>query len=452
MASALEELRRAITSGQPVDVDDSHLLIGKDIRLDRSTPTDFHSMRGRGVAYQLEAIFFQYKYRDLQYNDYVEACRKEGVAHVTPLDKRDLVAYLKGDISTCASIVSKPSNASARLKTDRHTTSAHASSIDLARSGDHHGVRKVTSETEKDVSFYTSQRKRHRDQRALDSVLMVPEWDFSTLRDKLSQHVSKAKGGKANGRENGSKPSTTYDPRGDRYTSNEDRFWRENLGSEFHELGIDMGGSFKAKPSNAPNNPSSEKKREKPDSRRSSFSGPSGSKRHRIDPKELVPIIIVPQSTTLICAGNIVEFLQNGRFLSAEELKKNKVSSIAASRLEIYRVPGGNCSRAKYDIVANTSRLVASEWERVVAVVCSGQEWQFKKWEIYKGGVQKLFRNVQGFYFHYDDDAPTGNVDSWAIKTLKLSRSQRHTDGQTQFQFWNTLDAFMRRKGKALRY
>ncbi|CDF39102.1 unnamed protein product [Chondrus crispus] len=452
MASALEELRRAISSGQPVDIDDTSVRIGADIRHDRSSATDFHSMRGRGDAYLLEAIFFQYKYRDLPYNDYVEACRKEGVAHMTPLDKKDLLAYLKGEIPTCASIVSKPSNASAKLKAEKQTTAAHLSSTDPSKSRDDHDSHKETSETDKDASFYASQRKRHRDQRALDSVLMVAEWDFSTLREKLSQHVSKAKSGKANGRANGSKPSTTYDPRGDRYTSNEDRFWRENLGSEFHELGIDMSGSFKAKPSNASNGPPLEKKREKPDSRRTSSSGTPSTKRQRIDPKELVPIIIVPQSTTLICAGNIAEFLQHGRFLSAEELKRNKISSIGASRLDVYRTPGGNCSRAKYDIVANTSRLVASEWERVVAVVCSGQEWQFKRWEIYKGGVQKLFRKVQGFYFHYDDDAPTGNVDSWAIKTVKLSRSQRHTDGQAQFQFWNTLDAFMRRKGKELRY
>lgn len=451
MAGALEELRSGIIAGEPVDIDESFVLIGQSIRLKRSLPTNFHSMRGRGDAYLLEAIFFQFKFRNLPYNDYVQECRREGVAHVTPLDKKDLLAYLKGEIDTCASVVSKPSDVTTKTRAEKPSSGARPPATDPSKPREDRGVKRSHSEVDRDESSYAAQRKRDRDQRALDSVLMVSEWDFSTLRDKLSQHVSNAKMGKANGAENGSKPATSYDPRGDRYTSNEDRFWRENLGSEFHELGIDMSGSFKAKPSTTANGPPSEKPREKAEIHRSSSSGPI-SKRKRIDPKQLVPIIIVPQSLTLLFAGNAVDFFQNGRFLSAEELKKNKVNSIPASRLEMFRTPGGNCSKAQYDIVANTSRLVASEWERVVAVVCSGQEWQFKKWQIYNGSAQDLFRKVQGFYFHYDDDAPAGNVDSWAIKKLKLSRSQRHTDGQAQFQFWTTLDSFMRRKGKELRY
>lgn len=452
MASALEELRRAIIAGESVDIDDSSVRIGENIRLKRSLTTDFHSMRGRGDAYLLESIFFQFKFRDLHYNDYVQACRREGVAHVTPLDKKDLLAYLKGEIATCASIVSKPSSTTGKVKSEKQSSAIRASAQEASKPHEDPDAKRKFSELDKDESSYAALRKRDRDQRALDSVLMVTEWDFSTLREKLAQHVSNAKSGKSNGPENGSKPATTYDPRGDRYTSNEDRFWRENLGSEFHELGIDMSGSFKAKPSSAANGPSSEKKREKAESRRPSSSGTPSAKRQRIDPKELVPIVIVPQSMTLVCAGNVVEFLQNGRFISAEERKKNQVSSIPASRLEMFRTPGGNCSRARYDIVTNTSRLSESEWERVVAVVCSGQEWQFKKWQIYKDSAQELFRKVQGFYFHYDDDVPVGNVESWAIKKLKLSRSQRHTDGQVQYQFWNTFDAFMRRKGKELRY
>lgn len=452
MASALEELRRAIIAGERLDIDDSFVRIGEDIQLKRSLPTDFHSMRGRGDAYLLESIFFQFKFRNLPYNDYVQACRQEGVAHVTPLDKKDLLAYLKGEIATCASIVSKPSSAVAKVKAEKHTSAIRASAKEPGKRPEDVDAKRKSSEIDKDESSYAALRQRDRDQRTLDSVLMAADWDFSSLREKLAQHISSAKSGRANGSENNAKPATTYDPRGDRYTSNEDRFWRENLGSEFHELGIDMSGSFKAKPSSGANGPPSDKKREKPDARRSSSSGTRSAKRQRVDPKELVPIIIVPQSTTLISARNIVEFLQHGRFISAEELKKNQVSSIPASRLDMYRIPGGNCSRARYDIVTNTNRLVDSEWERVVAVICSGQEWQFKKWEIYKENVQDLFRRVQGFYFHYDDDAPPKNVESWAVKKLKLSRGQRHTDGQAKFQFWNALDAFMRRKGKELRY
>eukprot|EP00177_Eucheuma_denticulatum_P001031 GFKZ01001885.1.p1 GENE.GFKZ01001885.1~~GFKZ01001885.1.p1 ORF type:complete len:452 (-),score=58.82 GFKZ01001885.1:305-1660(-) len=450
--TGLQELRRAIIAGDGIDIDKDAVIIGNQTRLDRFALTDFHSMRGRGDPYALESIYFQFEYRKLQYNDYVQACRQKGVAHVTMLDKKDLLAYLTGEITTCAGIVSKPNE-----KTSGENKSGLAAGTSQAdekgKDTNEASSKKGAGDESGDAASFAAHRKRDRDQRYLDSVLMVAEWDFSSLREKLAQHVASAKVGRTASRENGAKGATqSYDPRGDRYTSNEDRFWRENLGSEFHELGIDMSGSFKAKPSANANTPSSQGRRERSESRRSSIKEPP-PKRKRIDPKELVPIIIVPQGSTLIYSGNAFEFFQNGRFLSQNELQKSKVSTIQGSgRTVATRRPGGNCSRAEYLIVSNVNRLTSNEWDRVVAVVCAGQEWQFKTWPINDKGVGELFRNIQGFYFHYDDTPPRGNVNSWAIKKLPLSRSKRHTDGQVLVQFWNTLDAFMRRKGKQLRY
>lgn len=453
MASDLEELRRAIIAGEKITTDSTSIIIGDRIRLRRTAPTVFHSMRGRGDAYLVESIYFQLKFKDLHYNDYIQACRREGVAHVTVLDKKDLLAYLTGEIDTCASIVSKPSDPSTPRARSVNASSATQPAAEApSRHHVERDAKRDASTVGDDTSSFSANRMRDRDQRSLDSVLMVPEWDFSALREKLAQHVANAKVGKNSSVGNGSKGTApAYDPRGDRYTSNEDRFWRENLGSEFHELGIDMSGSFKAKPSTA-DGQSTEKRRDRPESHRASIKE-TPTKRKRVDPKELVPIIIVPQGSSLIYSGNAVEFFQNGRFVSHEELQKSNVATmLGASRSTAMRTPGGNCSRAEYLIVSNPNRLTNSEWERVVAVVCSGQEWQFKNWPINERGVQDLFRNIQGFYFHYEDSNPSGDVNSWAIKKLALSRNRRHTDGQVQVQFWNALDAFLRRKGKQLRY
>lgn len=450
--TGLDELRQAIIAGDELDIDKNAVIIANQTRLDRFALTAFHSMRGRGEPYALESIYFQFEYRKLQYNDYVQACRKKGVAHVTMLDKKDLLAYLTGEITTCASIVSKPNEKIAGEPKSSLSTGAPQAQ-EKGKDTNERTSKKGGADESDDAAFFSANRKRDRDQRSLDSVLMVAEWDFSSLREKLAQHVANAKVGRNVPRENGAKGATqSYDPRGDRYTSNEDRFWRENLGSEFHELGIDMSGSFKAKPSANSNTPSSHGRRQRSESRRSSAKE-APAKRRRIDPKELVPIIIVPQGSTLIYSGNALEFFQNGRFVSQNELQKNKVASIQGSgRAVATRHPGGNCSRAEYLIVSNINRLTTNEWDRVVAVVCAGQDWQFKTWPINDKGISELFRNIQGFYFHFDDTPPRGSVNSWAVKKLPLSRNKRHTDGQVLVQFWNTLDAFMRRKGKQLRY
>lgn len=443
MTTPLDELRRAIVAQEAVNVDETSILIGDSQRLDRTLPTNFHSMRGRGDAYLLEAVYFQFKFRNLPYNDYVQACRRERVAHVTLLDKKNLIAFLTGEITTCASIVTKASDPASKPE----PVIVPPVAARAEETGNEAGAR--VAEAEQDEKSYAALRGRDRDQRALDSVLMLSDWDFSALRDKLSQHIASARSGKGANAESGSKATGGYDPRGDRYTSNEGRFWRENLGTDFQELGIDMSGSFKAKPTAAPS--SSEKPRDKRESR---LSREPPAKRARVDPKELVPIIIVPAGSTLICSGNAVEFIQNGRFIPIEELKKSKGPSeqILSNRSRAIRTPGGNCSRAEYAIVSNPNRLAQKEWDRVVGVVLSGQEWQFKSWPINDKGTQELFRKVQGFYFHYDDVATTGNVENWAIKKVSLSRDKRHTDGQAQVHFWNTLDTFMRRKNKHLRY
>lgn len=444
MTTPLEELRRAIMAGDKVKMDPTSIVINDATRLERSAATNFHSLRGRGEPYSLEAVYFQYRNRDLVYTDYVAACDTEKIAKILPLDKRELIPYLEGESKTCVGLASKKPPPGAEAQALKPLISVPKAEPPVVST-----QQPVHSEKpEKDRSAFSDSRNMEREQRSLDSVLMVREWEFSGLREKLSQHLAEAKAGKHD-TQSKSNNSQAYDPRGDRYTNNQDRFWRENMGTDFQTLGIDMGGSFK-KPSASANG--SSEKRERPSSRRTSSS--RDPKRQRVDPKTLVPIIIVPTGfSTLICHGNVVEFVQDGRFVSAEEMRKNKVPQISkVSQDSAWRVPGRNCSRAEYHVVFNPNRLTSSDWERVVAVVCSGQEWQFKKFPIYDGDLQSFFRRIQGFYFHYEDTAASKTAEAWNIKKLRFSRSQRHTDAQVLVEFWDTLDTFVSRKGKQLRY
>lgn len=478
----LRQLRNAIIAGDSISIDDSSVIINDTTRLDRKAATNFKSLYGRGANYSLEAVYFQYHFRDLPYDQYFQSCRNEQVQHVIMIDKKDLLAYLVGAIDTCPELVSSDNGASdvphssatapvppRPFNSSLSSSVANVESISPTPKLSHDTKRSPTHED--DSQTFSKYRRRVRDQRSIDSVLMVKDWDFSSLREKLAQHVTTAKKARPSGDASRSSKPNNFDPRGDRYTSNEDRFWRENLGSEFHELGIDMSGSFKAKPTDvAPAPPSSStarprddrnrapdrdagRARERTDAGRTAAPKDPPPKRQKIDPKHATPIIMVPSGfSSLICSANALEFLQNGHFMSEEEMRKDKSKVCQTARASLIRKPGGNCSAAEYHIVSNPNRLNGDEWDQVVAVVSSGQRWQFQSWPIFEGSALTLFRKVQGFYFHYDDVIPSGEVESWALKTLTLSREKRHSDSQVQAQFWTSVDSFIARKRLPLRY
>lgn len=55
------------------------------------------------------------------------------------------------------------------------------------------------------------------------------------------------------------------------------------------------------------------------------------------------------------------------------------------------------------------------DWDRVVAVFCSGKTWQFKKWPFpgaSQGDLLDTFQRVLGIYLHFQDEQidPTGTV------------------------------------------
>ena len=95
-----------------------------------------------------------------------------------------------------------------------------------------------------------------------------------------------------------------------------------------------------------------------------------------------------------------------------------------------------------YDSVQNFSHR---RWLRIVAVVTSGQDWQFKDW---KNGSQKreLFARVRGFYLYFNGTKTPATVDSWNVKKLELQRHKRHHDVNIKNTFWADLEEFLKRE------
>ncbi len=86
MAGPLQKLRDAVMRKDPIEVTAETIKIG-DVELARKAKTNFKSMRGRGAAYPLDAVYFQYKFQELPYNRYIAACSDERADHVKVLDK-----------------------------------------------------------------------------------------------------------------------------------------------------------------------------------------------------------------------------------------------------------------------------------------------------------------------------------------------------------------------------
>lgn len=530
MAAVLGTLRAAILRGDALSVDDTAVILPDGTRLGRKDPTNFHSMRGRGDPYLLETVYFQFKHHTLPYNNYVQECAKENVAHVTVVDKRDLVAYLKGEISECTGLVTTAADSAkppAEAAGGDPAVAPAAPSALVADDGE--------AATPAEAAQSPSRKRRRlgrdgasdthklamaaRDQRGLDAVLCAEGWDFSGLEQKVAKQVERmrANGAKMARAANGArapdgKDPKAYDPRGDRYTAPDDRFWRENMGSDFFKMGIDPTKSFKSAggkqgassrgASPAPSTgsgrssaatlptvstPSAGSGEQRPAAKRDGPSGGAGaagedrhsSRRSSGRPvershgrtKDQVPIIIVPASSAS-CIMNMVNiplFLQEGVFETKKDLLEqerkarqegtgNRMQDTRVlSRVNIKRKPGGSAPEAVYEVVGNPAKLTDSDWERVVACVCTGQVWQFKGWRDWSSsaadnGLSTIFRNTCGFIFHYDDETPPRATKDWAITFVSLPRHSRRNDIKAQSRFWALVDAHCRlRNGRGKR-
>jgi parafibromin len=137
----------------------------------------------------------------------------------------------------------------------------------------------------------------------------------------------------------------------------------------------------------------------------------------------------------------------------------------------------------------------------VVAVVCLGKAWQFKKWPFKvrpvahlpharpplrswqahrrpaartplpptapclpprlalaalqgagSGDLVQTFSKVLGVYVHYSDEGVDATVRSWNVKLLGLNRGSRHRDATVAQEFWRLLDAHLQARGSTLAY
>ncbi|XP_072176223.1 parafibromin-like [Diadema setosum] len=162
------------------------------------------------------------------------------------------------------------------------------------------------------------------------------------------------------------------------------------------------------------------------------------------------PIIIVPAANTaLITLYNAKDLLQDFRFVTSDEKKRQgarKENDVLIQR----RKDDG--STVPYRVIDTVTKLSPQDWDRVVAVFVQGPTWQFKGWPWMNGNNPvDIFARIRGFHLKYDEFKVDPNVKKWNVHIMDISRSKRHLDKARLLKFWEVLDKYMVKEKPHLR-
>jgi len=92
-----------------------------------------------------------------------------------------------------------------------------------------------------------------------------------------------------------------------------------------------------------------------------------------------------------------------------------------------------------YRVLDNPGRLNNAEWDRVVGVFVMGQAWQFKGWPN-EGKPVDILSRIAGFHLKQQEATLEKNIANWAVTVIQLSRTKRHLDRAALLTFWEKLD------------
>lgn len=164
-----------------------------------------------------------------------------------------------------------------------------------------------------------------------------------------------------------------------------------------------------------------------------------------------LPIIIIPNAmTSPVTMINAEEFLKSAKFTPRDvvikklgglrNIKKSGGSGLTITRNVSSRFGGGNIT---FEVIDNPIMKLkhSSDWDRIVAVVAQGAEWQFKGWKHTQ--PVDIFNRTFGFYVGYEGAPVPKEILQWNVKLGYVHRDKRGLDSVTFSSFWNCLDEWI---------
>lgn len=171
------------------------------------------------------------------------------------------------------------------------------------------------------------------------------------------------------------------------------------------------------------------------------------SKRHRASTagSSGSPIIIVPpNSSAIINLYNCRQFLEDSHYVSHADLVKENQGASLPKPESVYvtrrKHPLTGCDM-RFKVVDSVLNFTDETWERVVAVVVSGQAWQLKGWKWQS--TQEIFANVKGLYVYFDDAKIPPQVQGWNVTPLAIKHHLRNKDIVRVHELWSQVDAHL---------
>ncbi|KAF0682666.1 Aste57867_25225 [Aphanomyces stellatus] len=391
---ALGHVRAAVIANRPMETEGGEVVLysinmetgekEETHRFPGSLKTSFHS-KASSKSYDLLAVVTCVKYAALTFPEYVAKTRAEKVNMVSTIDKKELMAYLRGDIESSVQVY-EPSSAPAAPKRKADDERAHEKTAPSASSSSTvpptkkpkdnddddlaaHGETDTENETMKRV---LEKEYTHRDRTTMMNTPKSFESTLSMFDLILKEEKERSN---ATGKPVLLQPSTAITP--------------------LHEA----------------------MKKAIPDT----------------------PIIVVPAGfSDLITLLNAKDFLEDGHYVTTTQKKSEGNRKPASVTIQVTE----RDVSYKFKLVDSVIRFSDRDWKSVVGVIVSGQTWQFKDWH-WKFPLE-VFKRACGIYIYPHGTPLNEDVKKWDVKILMIHPHKRHLDKVASSEFWRHLFAHLR--------
>ena len=224
-------------------------------------------------------------------------------------------------------------------------------------------------------------KERERTWQTRHSVLQIPSKTFKDVLKIMDDLHKDRKGQREKEKESYNRASQSSKPNVTKYSRyDQEVFNREQ--KDLHGFQIETRGGFGGL--NKRSNPVAQKEKQVIPSKRSNLGGNSykpgnqggsadGDRQKKIS---RTPIIIIPAAlSSLITAYNAKPFLQEFKYESSQDRRKNAQSDEKAGDFVVHRkklLMNGEQTTINYRIINNPGKLEPRDWDRVVAVFVQG--------------------------------------------------------------------------------
>nr|GMD83754.1 protein CDC73 homolog [Ipomoea batatas] len=302
---------------------------GNDYSFPGTIETGYRSKQGN--RYTLETLVHFITNPNLKHTDYIQQARSNRIHPVTLPDRKPLLDYLTGKISSsdsiefikydAASVPAAPTIAGAATESNGN---AYVEGNVIPDAG--------VLENQNPIEMIRAMEKPLRDR---ESILLSKNRDFYTVLTAAVRRDEERQRAEALQRKDGLVAKSRLE-RGMGYGGGEDMGYDGATKTKIHLKGSKIG--------------------------------------------EGVPIILVPSAfSTLITIYNVKEFLEDGVYIPTD-VKLKQMNGQKPECVTVQKKFSRDRVVTAYEVRDKPSALKTEDWDRVVAVFVLGKEWQFKDW------------------------------------------------------------------------